>query len=339
MKSILSYIFIILVLVLSILGLVFSLKNNPIEKGTASIVSPKVQRNEENEEERIVKVFAVGDVMLDRGVEVKILNPGKGDFKFPFLNIKDYLNEADILFGNLEGSVSERGVRVGSIYSFRMNPKVFDGINYAGFDIFSLANNHMFDYTRIALEDTMNYLKENDIDYVGAGFNEEEAFSLKVKEVNGTKIGFLAYLGLGPPSWRSYNNNSGMAWVSQEEIGLLSKEIEKASQEVDILFVSLHAGIEYSQEPSDFQKEFARMCIDSGADVFLGHHPHVVQRVEEYNDGWIAYSLGNFVFDQYFSKETMEGMILEIVIINDKIENVTERKTIINEDFQVGLHN
>ncbi len=337
MKNLISSILIIIALILAIAGLAFNSERNPLEeKGTASIVP---YNQEEPDEKRKVKIFAVGDIMLDRGVEAMILREGAGDFKFPFLEISDYLNEADILFGNLEGPVSERGVKVGSIYSFRMDPDVFEGINYAGFNIFSLANNHMFDYAGVALKDTMDYLKENEIEYVGAGIDEEEAFSFKIKEIEGTKIGFLAYLGLGPQSWRASDNRIGMAWVDQDDLGLVENQIKKASKEVDVLFVSLHAGIEYSSEPSQFQKDFAQLSIDSGADVFLGHHPHVTQRVEEYKDGWIAYSLGNFVFDQSFSKETMEGMILEITVINDKIEKVIERKTVINDYFQVEFEN
>ena len=103
-----------------------------------------------------IKLFAVGDIMLDRGVEYMVRRYNGGDFIFPFLNIKKELDNSDILFGNLESVISDKGERVGSIYSFRADIDSVAGLKYAGFDIVSLANNHMFDYQSIALEDTMN---------------------------------------------------------------------------------------------------------------------------------------------------------------------------------------
>jgi poly-gamma-glutamate capsule biosynthesis protein CapA/YwtB (metallophosphatase superfamily) len=340
MKNLILYFFAVLILIFTIF-ILFANYILPVsyeedyfktERKTASIL-PLDQR----EEEKDIIVIAVGDIMLNRGVEYMVQKEGDGDFKFPFLKIADYLNKADILFGNLEGPISERGVKIGSIYSFRMSPSILDGLNYAGFNVLSLANNHMFDYSRIALEDTMIYLEENGIIYAGAGFNEEKAFSLKIKEVKGIKIGFLAYTNLGPKSWKAHDNNSGMAWINWDDISRISDQINKAKRETDVLFVSLHAGDEYSLNPSAFQKEFARASIDAGADVFLGHHPHVVQEVERYKDGWIAYSLGNFIFDQSFSEETMEGLLLEIVITNGRIEKVVEKKTKISDYFWVEL--
>lgn len=139
--------------------------------------------------ENTVLMF-VGDVMLDRGVEYNIENTGKGDFKFPFLKAADYLKGACILVGNLEGPISDKGEKVGSIYSFRNNPKAIEGLKFAGFDILSVANNHIFDYGRDAMEDTFFRLKAAGIDYVGGGFNEKEAYSPVIREIKGTKIAF-----------------------------------------------------------------------------------------------------------------------------------------------------
>jgi len=166
------------------------IKNRKIIK-EISFKNQEVNENFDNSE---ISIFFVGDIMLDRGVEYMINKEGKKDFKFPFLKIADELKKSDILFGNLEGPISDRGIKVGSIYSFRFKPEAINGLLYADFDILSLANNHMFDYQRIALEDTMDILKGNNIDYIGAGFNKEEAFSLKIKQIKNTKIGFLAIL-------------------------------------------------------------------------------------------------------------------------------------------------
>ena len=298
-----------------------------------------IGEKQEGPDDSEINLFFVGDIMLGRGVEYMINKQGKGDFKFSFLKIASELQKSDILFANLEGPISDRGVRVGSIYSFRFKPEAVDGLVYGGFDILSLANNHMLDYQRIALEDTMNILKENNIDYIGAGFNKEEAFSLKIKEIKNTRIGFLAYTNLGPGNWKAGEKNSGMAWISENDIGEIAEDIKKSKKEVDILIISLHAGEEYEENPTSFQTSFAMNCIENGADLVVGHHSHVVQKIERYNDGWIAYSLGNFIFDQGFSEETMKSIILKVAIKDKKIKEISSENIRINEYFQPDFDN
>lgn len=289
------------------------------------------------EKEKEITMIAVGDIMLDRGVEYSVMKNGSGDFKFLFSKIGDYLKGADILFGNLESMISDKGVNVGSIYSFRAEPKAMDGLVYAGFDIVSLANNHALDYTRLALLDTMSRLEENGILYVGAGKTEKEAFSFKVIEKRGVKIGFLAYNGFGPAVWRAQKDTAGIAWVGTPDLESVKTEVSAAKAASDILFVSFHAGTEYNSEPSEFQKYFYPKIIEAGADVVIGHHPHVAEPFEKYGNGWIAYSLGNFIFDQKFSKETMSGSLLEIKIKGKKIGGIIPKDVKINGDFQPQL--
>jgi len=310
-------------------SILFSRDNAPLSIG----------EKQEGPDDSEINLFFVGDIMLGRGVEYMINKQGKGDFKFSFLKIASELQKSDILFANLEGPISDRGVRVGSIYSFRFKPEAIDGLVYGGFDILSLANNHMLDYQRIALEDTMNILKENNIDYVGAGFNKEEAFSLKIKEIKNTRIGFLAYTNLGPGNWKAGEKNSGMAWISENDIGEIAEDIKKSKKEVDILIISLHAGEEYEENPTSFQTSFAMNCIENGADLVVGHHSHVVQKIERYNDGWIAYSLGNFIFDQGFSEETMKSIILKVAIKDKKIKEISSEDIKINKYFQPDFDN
>ncbi len=303
--------------------------------------------------EKSIEIILVGDIMLDRGVEYQILKNGQGDFKFPFLKIADYLKTADIVFGNLEGPISDKGTKVGSIYSFRDDPKAIDGLTFAGFNILSLANNHAFDYGRTALEDTFLKLKTADIDYVGAGFNASEAESPTIKTVNGTKIGFLAFTDLGSSYWQATENNSGINWIGEEDKSSSSSAlslresllIQEAKKRVDVLIVSLHAGEEYKKEPTQFQIDFAKMVIDAGADLVVGSHPHVVQLNEIYPSagsgqvGYVFYSLGNFIFDQSFSSETMQGEVVKIEIQNKKIKTASPQKIKINNFYQPELTN
>ncbi len=292
------------------------------------------QKPELEEEISEIKIIVAGDMMLDRGVEYMVNKFGKGDFKFPFLKIANYLKEADIVFGNLEGPISERGKKLGSIYSFRHNPKIIEGLKYANFNVISLANNHALDYGREALEDTMNILKENEIEYVGAGFNEKEAFSVKIKEVKGQKIGFLSFTNIGTKEFKAGNNFSGISFIEKEDLEKVKEIIKEAKEKVDFLIVAFHSGKEYSFEPTPFQIEFDRMCINAGADVVAGHHPHVVQKTEKYKGGFIVYSLGNFIFDQYFSENTMKGILLEILIKNGKLEKIETKEYKLNEYYQ-----
>lgn len=277
-----------------------------------------------------IKVILTGDLMLDRGIEYIIEKQGSGDFRFPFLKIADYLNKADIVFGNLEGPISDKGEKVGSIYSFRNDPRAIEGLTYANFNVLSLTNNHAFDYGRKALEDCLTRLTAAGINYVGAGFSEKEAFSPIVKEINGTKIGFLAYTNLGPETWQANGENSGIAWIDDSVLGLAKHNIEEAEKLVDVLIVSLHAGEEYQKTPTQFQIDFAKMAREAGADIVVNHHPHVIQQN--------LYSLGNFVFDQSFSEETMKGLLLEVTVDDKKIEKIEPKEIQINDYFQPTLN-
>ena len=300
-------------------------------------------------ENRTITMTLVGDIMLNRGVEYMVGKEGDGDYSFPFLKIVEDLKGTKLLFGNLEGPISDKGTKVGSIYSFRAEPEAIEGLTFAGFNLISLANNHAFDYGREALEDCLAKLSKAGIDYVGAGFNEGEAYGGRtpvIKEIEGTKIGFLAYTNLGPESWKASEKNSGIAWISEKDFEKIKKDIENAKSQVDILIVSLHSGEEYSNEPTLFQIEFSKMAIDAGADLIVGHHPHLIQRNEKYpekkseisngasKNGWIFYSLGNFIFDQGFSEKTMRGQILKVLIENGKIKEIIPKQIKINKFFQ-----
>jgi len=269
--------------------------------------------------------------MLDRGVKYMIEEYGDGDYRFPFLKTADYLNKADILFGNLEGPISDKGKKVGSIYSFRAKPEAIDSLKFAGFDILSVANNHIFDYGKIAMEDTFSKLREAKIDFVGGGFTEIEAYSPIIKEIKETKIAFLAYTSLGTSYWGARNDESGIAWLEKER---MEKEIKEAKNQADLVIVSIHYGEEYFSKPTQFQISISQTAVDAGANLVIGHHPHVVQEIEKYKNGYIAYSLGNFVFDQGFSEKTMRGLMLKVLIEDSKIKEVVPIEIKINKFFQ-----
>lgn len=300
---------------------------------------------EEATNDSTITFFAVGDIMLDRGVESMIKKEGTGDFRFPFLKIADYLKKADILFGNLESQISDKigpkAKKTGSVrVHFKANPKAIEGLVYADFDIVSVANNHALDYGREVFKDGLKRLEKAGIEYIGGGFNEEEVFSVKIQEIKGTKIGFLAYtypkFDKCYVPWKPTENKPGVAVIEKTEIKKIQRDITGAKKKVDILIISLHWGKEYSLEPTPFKVSLAKSFVEAGADLVIGHHPHVVQPLEKYKDGWIVYSLGNFVFDQT-SKETKIGGLLEVIIRNKKIQKIKLNKTQNSDFFQPSL--
>jgi poly-gamma-glutamate synthesis protein (capsule biosynthesis protein) len=331
-KSLYSWLFIFSSIVLFLVFL--NQKIVEFEYGFIQFNRANIVFNRFEEDKKPIILFFIGDIMLDRGVKYMIEKKGAGDYRFPFLKIKSELEKADILFGNLEGPISDKGTKVGSIYSLRSDQKSIEGLTFGGFDVLSLANNHIFDYGIEAMEDTLLRLKEADIGYIGAGFSEIEAYSPLIKEINGTKIAYLAYTNLGSEYWGAKGEMSGISWLKEDRV---RDDIRKAKENSDIVVVSFHYGTEYQKQPNSFQESISRLAIDSGADLVVGHHPHVVQPIEKYNQGYIAYSLGNFVFDQGFSKETMNSILLKVLVSDKKIREINSLDIKINEYFQPEL--
>jgi len=306
-------------------------------------VSSLHEKNDQNlitkhEEEKIdsnkTKLGFVGDIMLDRNIESVIVKSIQRDFQFPFYFVDKKLKEFDILFGNLEGPVSDKGADQGSIYSFRMDPKVIDVLKSKGFKVLSVANNHMGDWGTSAMKDTFVRLDNRGIKYVGGGVNEDEAYNYKIIEIKGIKIAYAAFSQFGKGYLEAIGDNSGIAIISKEKI----KDVVKRAQDVaDIVVVSFHFGDEYQTTQNKYQEKISRYTIDQGADLVVGHHPHVVQPIEEYEDGYIAYSLGNFIFDQNFSDDTKNGAILEVTLKENKIIEVKKTKVEFTDAFQPFL--
>lgn len=262
-----------------------------------------------------ISFMFAGDVMLDRDVRESVIRNASGNFSFLFEKA-GFLKEADITFGNLEGPISDMGEDSGNAYSFRMHPAVINSLKEAGFDVLSIANNHIGDYGKTAFEDTISRLENESIAPIGK--------NLKIIERDGVKTGFLAFSETGPD------------WIRiPENFEAITKD---AAGQVDILIVSLHFGEEYQNKPNERQIKLARLAIDSGAKIVIGHHPHVIQDTENYKDGLVAYSLGNFIFDQIFSEETMKGLALEVVVSGDgKIKSVNKSVVKINKSYQPEL--
>lgn len=278
--------------------------------------------------EEITMVF-VGDVMLSRAVGK--LMADKDDYLFPFASTTEVLRAADIAFANLENPISERGATTGSVYSFRADPRAAEGLVEAGFDVVSVANNHIWDYGREAFLDTLSLLESGGIVPVGGGTNYDEAHRPKVITMGKTRVAFLAYSNLLP---LALGGKESVPAIARYEDDTLEADIARARELADVVVVSLHWGEEYKNKHNAEQERVARHTIDAGATLIVGHHPHVVQEVEEYRGGLIAYSLGNFVLDQNFSSATGRGLVLFVTLTDGKISEVIKREVAFTNDYR-----
>ncbi|MFH1047131.1 MAG: CapA family protein [Patescibacteria group bacterium] len=269
-----------------------------------------------------VTLLAVGDVMLSRVVAERMRTHGPD---YPFSQLHTELSSVHITFGNLETPIAV-GSEVGSLdMSFRADPWAATALQTAGFDVVSLANNHVLNRGTAGLVETIRRLDEVGIAHTGAGETSAVARTAAIIERAGLKVVFLAY---------TYDARNSDSRTNPLDLKSLSEDIAAVRQAADVVVVSMHAGIEYAPAPNRQQIEFAHAAIDAGADVVLGHHPHVVQTAEIYNGKYIFYSLGNFVFDQMWSRETRLGLGVRLTLTEHGVESVSYWPIVIDDFSQ-----
>lgn len=267
-----------------------------------------------------VELVAVGDIMLDRFL-TGLLQQNSMRYPFQGAGIQPLLSQADIAIGNLECAISDRGTRQPKTYTFRADPKVVEGLTFAGMDVLSLANNHAGDYGDPALVDTLDLVRSAGIATVGAGMNITEAHEAKIVEANGLRVAFLAYNQISPASFAATATSPGTAFMDRQR---MAAEVRTARERADLVVVSCHWGTEYSAYPNASQKELAQALADAGADLVIGHHPHVVQGLRFDRQTFTVYSLGNFVFDfdSDFSRQTTEGVVMHCLLDRSGVKTV-----------------
>lgn len=271
--------------------------------------------------EAVVTIAAVGDLMLGRSVGQRIVNDGPGAvFEEP---LATRLSTADLTVGNLEAPISDRGAQANKSYTFRAPPTAAEALALAGFDVVSLANNHSLDYGLDALADTFAYLNGHALLSAGAGMDQRAARAPIIVERHGLKIGVVGLVDAGAEGdfsrahWEAMPGRPGVAWADLETV---AETISRTASQADIVVAMLHFGVEYAGSPTESQRELARAAIDAGASLVIGSHPHVLQEVEQYRKGLIAYSLGNFVFDG-FDGTANRSAILTVTISANGVES------------------
>jgi poly-gamma-glutamate synthesis protein (capsule biosynthesis protein) len=311
-----------------------NLSNNIVDPNTALNSNQAVLQPEQNNP--VVTMMAVGDIMLSRVVGSKMVK--YQDYTYPFLKTHELLSSADYTFGNLETSVTPGREIVTGEMVFRADPESLEGLLLAGFDLVTLANNHTLNFGKDGLLDTFKYLSSAGIKYMGAGKSVKDAYQPVVEEIKGISFAFLAY-SYATGNLTSYDSEEPNPSLAAMDFEKMKSDVLTASELADYVIVSMHDGYEYQFTPNQHQKDFAHAAIESGADLVIGHHPHVVQTMQKYQDGYILYSLGNFVFDQMWSQETREGMVAEITFTNDGIKAFDFIPVIIEDYAQPRMAN
>src|SRR5690606_15658132 len=231
------------------------------------------------------------------------------DPAYPFRFLQSFCQESDLFFANLETPIATQGqVYVEKTFTFRCAPQVVKTLQAGNINVVSLANNHIMDYGPDALAETIALLEQHNIAYTGAGPNLAAARTPALLEKNGLKIAFLAYNNTFP---LEFNATATRAGTAPGDPRYLRTDVKNARQSADIVVVSFHWSSELLKERKPYQADLAKTAIDAGAHLVVGHHPHVIQGVEVYKHGLIAYSLGNFIFASY-ARNTRDSIILKV---------------------------
>ena len=249
-----------------------------------------------------VTLVATGDVIPARLVNFKVAEIG--DYSYPWLKMGDFLKKADLTVINLEAPLFSGCPVITTGFKFCGSDKHIAGLLFAGVDVASLANNHLGNYGQDGIDKTVRLLTENNIATGGA---------IVVKN---TRFYFLSYNDIGA------------------RLDNFESEIAEAKRKNDVVVVSVHWGTEYQDEPDKRQKDLAYRMVDAGADLILGNHPHWVQPAETYKGKLIKYAHGNFIFDQNWSKKTMEGEVGKYTFRDGKLIDAQFLPIQISPNFQ-----
>lgn len=276
-----------------------------------------------------INMSVIGDIMCHNTQYVDAYSNGIYDFSYVFSDIQDKLQSADIAVGNLETTFAGAQRGYSSYPTFNTPETLATDLKEAGIDVLSTANNHSLDKGYSGLESTINYLDAAGIVHTGTYTSQETQGQTTMVEVNGVKMAFLSFTygtnGIPVPSGKEYC------------INLINKDfiIERLnaakSQNPDIICVFMHWGEEYQKTPNAEQNELADLLFQNGANIILGSHPHVLQKMEKRTifledgtskEGFIIYSLGNFVSGQV-KENTRNSIILNLTITKKGTGEIT----------------
>lgn len=269
-----------------------------------------------------ISITVVGDIMCHNTQYNDAYNKETNsyDFSYVFEDVKKYIEKGDISIGNLETTLAGKEIGYSSYPTFNTPEAMAQDLKELGIDVLSTANNHSLDKGYKGIVNTIEELNKVGINHTGTYKSYEDSEKILILDVKGIKIAFLAYTygtnGITIPAQNEYCINM----IKEEKI---IADLEKAKElQPDLIVVNMHWGIEYSQYPSSEQERLAEILFKYGADLILGCHPHVLQKMEKREieledgskkDGFIIYSLGNFISGQV-KNYTRQSVILDIAI-------------------------
>ena len=293
----------IIIAVLAVIVFGAGIVGNALNKNATSSVS-------EYDGGKLVKGTVVGDMMLGRSITNK---GSKNNYKNMFSGVSDLWKDSDYVAGNLEcvllDNTSDYEKNDKEIH-INAETKTANVLKENGFTLVSLANNHLADFKAKGVVNTLDTLDKVGLKHVGAGRNLTEAAEYDIQEINGVKIATIAVSDIIPKDFAARDSKAGILTTKTLKY---YQAVKDASEKADLVIANIHWGVEYGMTETEAQQQLARNLINWGVDVVIGSHPHVLQPVEKYGDGIIFYSMGNFVFDQGWSR-TKDSMVLNYYV-------------------------
>ncbi|MES9792247.1 CapA family protein [Priestia megaterium] len=273
--------------------------------GTILLSKPSEAIENNTTDDTLLNATMVGDIMFGRNVE-KVANRYGQDNLFRY--VKPYFEKADYSTGNFEHPVtlSKKYAEQEKYIHLQTDAQSVKTLKNLNLSVLNVANNHSMDYLENGLNDTIKTFNKSDLDFVGIGKNIKDASKINYQTVNGVKIATLGFTDAYVADSAANQNNPGILPAKPE---IFIPLIEEAKENADLVVVHAHWGQEYDTTPSPRQEGLAKAMADSGADIILGHHPHVLQSVDVYKNTVIFYSLGNFVFDQGWSASRESAIV------------------------------
>jgi Bacterial capsule synthesis protein PGA_cap len=272
-----------------------------------------------------------GDIILGRGVNAKMV--AYNDYLYPYRKVRDEFLSADWRVANLECTITDLVPVPTDPYTFTFITarRAVDGLVFAGIQTVTVANNHADNGGIVGFQDMLNTLKQHNIAYCGGGATIHEARQPTVRTVKGVRVALLGYDDIPPGGPYATAGSAGIAPI---DLTTLAHDIAAARAQADLVIPYFHWGIEYTKDPTHWQQQVSHAAIDAGADMVLGSHPHWAQAIESYKGHLIVYSLANFIFDQDWSRATLEGFMLHLYWRGTTLASIRFVPTLIQDRCQ-----
>jgi poly-gamma-glutamate capsule biosynthesis protein CapA/YwtB (metallophosphatase superfamily) len=307
-------------------------------------------------------LVAGGDSFTDRGVYETVVNKGRGiEYPFgggtarvtghrccdPVFNdnevpvyrltgdrgvVRRLFRDAELAIVNHESPITPGWSHHRSGFTFTGKPELTGIFTHAGIDWVSLANNHIYDHGPVGVEDTRRILRRAGIGFGGAGKDLAQARRVDVLEVGDTRVAIVPCVGVAVHAYASATKSGGTPCR-----GSFVRDVRDAARRADAVIVFPHWGAEYARRPSDGQRRQGRAWVKAGADLVLGAHSHVAGAIEAFDGTPVLYSMGNLIFDQWWSTATMEGIIVEATFHGGDLKQIRLHPFITIQQAQPNL--